>query len=203
MGQPAPNDSFRPEWLLLGFQVFARSHESEPVAALLHVDSGAESIDIYVRGGAGGTTISRDAIPYDVRISASPMEMLMFTSGLADPHRNDAVTIDGDADAASRIPALFDFSPPPTAADSIVALPASSAADPAAGGGLSGRAALATSARRVAQPNKKKAAPGGPVTTAFRRRNSGANGSSPTSATHRPTKPVTRKRSRSKGATRS
>jgi len=116
LGSPGPADRIRPEWLLLGLQVFARTDAAEDIGALLHVEAGDESVDIYVRGGNAGTVVSNTPLASDVRISAAPMEMLMFTSGVLDPEAAaSALTFDGDTDIAQRIPALFDFRPTPAA----------------------------------------------------------------------------------------
>ena len=114
LGAPDPDDTFRPEWLQLGFQVFARTTASEKIAAHLHIDGGAEKADVYIAGGRNGTTVSRTPIRTDVRVSAPPMEMLMFASGLISPGEADtpaALQVDGDVSLARRIPALFDFRP--------------------------------------------------------------------------------------------
>ncbi len=137
MGAPDPADSFRPEWLLLGLQVFARTGARLPndargarlpndalsahlstdtLSAHLHIEGGVDSVDIYVTVGPGGTVVSRTPVPCDVRISAPPMDMLMFASGLlmpGEPGTPETFRFDGDVDVVRRIPALFDFSPTP------------------------------------------------------------------------------------------
>jgi len=116
LGAPGPGDRIRSEWLLFGFEAFARTHAGKDVGALLHVEDGIESIDIYVRGGPGGTRVSAAPAPHDVVISAPPMEMLMFVSGLVAPDASQALRVDGDADVARAIPSLFDFTPTPAPA---------------------------------------------------------------------------------------
>lgn len=122
MGAPGPSDVFRPEWLLLGLQVFAHTRATDDIGAHLHVEGGAESVDIYVRGTAAGTTVSRTPLPYEVSVSAPPMEMLTFVNGFIAPGSEGtppAFTWRGDVEVARRIPSLFDFrstpSPPDTA----------------------------------------------------------------------------------------
>jgi len=114
LGAPGPDDRIRPEWLLLGFQVFARAHTTEEIGALLHVEGGMESVDIYVHGGAHGTTTSSAPLPHDVVITAPPLEMLMFAAGFLAPDTGGVLHFAGDADIVRRIPALFDFTPTPT-----------------------------------------------------------------------------------------
>jgi DNA-binding HxlR family transcriptional regulator len=112
LGSPDPSDAFRPEWLLLGLQVFARTGPSENIAAHFHIDGDDESVDLYVAGGDGGTVVSRAPIATDVRVSAPPMEMLMFASGQIAPGEAGAPAVleyDGDLRIVRRIPALFDF----------------------------------------------------------------------------------------------
>lgn len=136
LGVPGPSDMFRPEWLLLGLQVFARTCATNAVGAHLHVKGGAESVDIYVRGGDAGTTVSRTPLPHDVSISAPPMELLMFVSGFAAAGSADAppaLRIEGSIDVAQRIPALFDFRPTPAPAH---ASPEISTTDPTPAGCL-------------------------------------------------------------------
>ncbi len=123
---PAPSDSFRPEWLLLGLQVFARPCDADDIGARLRVEGGAQSVDLYVRGGVAGTIVSRTPLTHDVSVSAPPMEMLMFASGLlvpADDHSGGKLTFEGDVDVVRRIPELFDFSPTPAAPEASSALP--------------------------------------------------------------------------------
>jgi len=109
LGAPGPTDSIRPEWLSLGLQVFARGAESEDIGALLHIEGGIESLDIYARGGNGGTIVSLAPLPHEVRISAPPMEMLLFASGFLAPGAPGALQFEGDAEIVRRIPSLFDF----------------------------------------------------------------------------------------------
>jgi len=152
MGAPDPADSFRPEWLLLGLQVFARTRSIDPanarvptdalraqpptdalraqlptdalrahlptdaLRAHLHIEGGVDSVDIFVTAGPGGTVVSRTPLSCDVRISAPPMDMLMFASGLlmpGEPGTPQTFRFEGDIDVVRRIPALFDFSPTP------------------------------------------------------------------------------------------
>lgn len=114
MGSPAPDDSFRPEWLTLGFEVFACSGASEEIGAKIRIEDGGQSLDLYVRGGAGGTVVSRTPIAHDVTISAAPMEILMFTSGLLAPGDDRSLRCEGDIRIVRRIPSLFDFRPTPS-----------------------------------------------------------------------------------------
>ncbi|MFN2428271.1 MAG: hypothetical protein ABR587_17685, partial [Candidatus Binatia bacterium] len=83
------------------------------IGARLHVEGGPESVDVYVRGGSGGTTVSSTPLPHEVTVSAPPTEMVMFASGLLPPDATGPLRFDGDAGVASRIPALFDFTPTP------------------------------------------------------------------------------------------
>jgi hypothetical protein len=101
----------RPEWLLLGFRTFARSHATEAIGAKLCVADDDESVDIYVRGGESGTRVSSEPLEYDVTLSARPMEMMLFANGMLDPHANDSLACEGDVEIVRRIPALFDFRP--------------------------------------------------------------------------------------------
>jgi DNA-binding HxlR family transcriptional regulator len=117
---PDPADSFRPEWLLLGLQVFARTSASDALSAHLHIEGGAESVDIYVAGSRAGTVVSRSPVPCDVRVSAPPMDMLMFANGLLVPGEDGSpksFRFDGDVNVVRRIPSLFDFSPTPAGAE--------------------------------------------------------------------------------------
>lgn len=108
---PGADDIIRPEWLLLGFQVFAREDFIEPISARLHVEAGAESIDLYVRSGENGTEVSREPRPYSVRISAPPLQMLMFANGFL--REDPLLTIEGDSALAAKVPNLFLFQPTP------------------------------------------------------------------------------------------
>lgn len=114
LGPPGPSEHIRPEWLLLGLQVFACAGATEDIGARLHVRSEDEELDLYVRGGASGTVVSRDPLPFDVTLSGPPMPMLGFASGQA-PTGDDGLpaglAVDGDAGVARRIPGLFDFQP--------------------------------------------------------------------------------------------
>lgn len=113
LGAPGPDDRLRPEWLLLGLQVFARADATDDVGVRLHVDGDGdgESVDIYVRGGSGGTTVSRAPMPHDVTMSAPPVEMLLFANGLLAPDAGGKIRWEGDADSLRRVPSLFDFRP--------------------------------------------------------------------------------------------
>ncbi len=111
LGSPDPNDRIRPEWLVLGFQSFARAVAGATIGARLRVDDGTESVDIYVRGGDAGTNVSTRPLEHEVVVSARPTEMLLFASGLLVPGSTDAISCEGDLEVARRIPTLFDFSP--------------------------------------------------------------------------------------------
>jgi DNA-binding HxlR family transcriptional regulator len=113
LGAPGPGDRVRPEWLLLGFQAFASARASDDIGVLLRVEDGIESMDIYVRGGAGGTVVSGTPADHDVVVSAPPVEMLMFTSGFLAPDASQALRFEGDADIVRAIPSLFEFQPTP------------------------------------------------------------------------------------------
>lgn len=126
LGSPDADDRIRPEWLLLGFQVFARSQPTDEIGARLHVEDGAESVDIYVRGGAGGTVSSSAPLPHDVVVTAPPTAMMMFASGFLAPDSAGPLRFEGDADIVRRIPSLFDFTPTPTPPR---AMPATSPSD--------------------------------------------------------------------------
>lgn len=113
LGAPGPGDRIRPEWLQLGFQVFARSGDTEDIGAHLHVEDGAESVDIYVRGGKGGTTVSSTSLPHEVVVRAPALQMLLFATGILTGDAPGAPSFEGDAAVAARIPSLFDFRPTP------------------------------------------------------------------------------------------
>jgi DNA-binding HxlR family transcriptional regulator len=121
LGAPGRGDTFRPEWLSLGFEVFARSTPSQQIGAKIHIDDGSESLDLYVRGGAGGTVVSRDPLPFDVTIRATPIDILMFASGLSEPGEGSPVQCEGDPGIARAIPSLFDFRATPGEPDANVA----------------------------------------------------------------------------------
>lgn len=123
LGAPGPGDRIRPEWLVLGFQAFARTRASENIGALLRVEDGIESVDIYVRGGASGTHVSSAPAAHDVVVSAPPMEMLMFVSGFVAPDASEVLRFEGDAAVARAIPSMFDFSPTPAPAPPAQDLP--------------------------------------------------------------------------------
>lgn len=114
LGTPGPGEHVRPEWLLLGLQVFARHEPTDEIGARLRVRSDDETIDIHVRGGRGGTVVSREPLPFDVTVSGPPLAMLGFASA-QDAAGADAAAagldIDGDAGIARCIPLLFDFRP--------------------------------------------------------------------------------------------
>lgn len=114
LGSAGPGDHIRPEWLLLGLQVFARPKDSADIGARLHVRTDDEQLDLYVRGGAKGTVVSREPLPFEVTLSGPPMLMLGFASGrvpLGDDGLAAGLALDGDAAVARRIPSLFDFQP--------------------------------------------------------------------------------------------
>jgi DNA-binding HxlR family transcriptional regulator len=111
LGAPEPEDRMRPEWLLLGFRTFARSHATETIGARLRVADDDESVDIYVRGSEVGTVVSSEPLAHDVTLAARPMEMMLFANGMLDPLANGALSCEGDVEIARRIPALFDFRP--------------------------------------------------------------------------------------------
>jgi DNA-binding HxlR family transcriptional regulator len=124
LGPPGPGDRIRPEWLVLGLQVFARSGPTEDIGGRLVIADDDESVEIYVRGGASGTVVSRDPLPFEVTISATPLAMLGFASAAAattsaamSAEAASAATaapglvVEGDATVARRLPSLFDFQP--------------------------------------------------------------------------------------------
>lgn len=114
LGPPGPSDHFRPEWLLLGLQVFARAEAGEAIGARLRVRSDDEEVDLYVHSGPDGTVVSREPLPFSVTLSGPPMAMLGYTSGQG-PKGDDGLPagleVNGDAGVARRIPGLFDFQP--------------------------------------------------------------------------------------------
>lgn len=139
LGTPSPNDRIRPEWLLLGFEVFARSEPTEEVGARLEVRDERESVTIFIRGGRQGTQVSASALPCDVVVRGTPVEMLLFVHGAIEA---DAMTFEGAESLVRRIPSLFDFQPTP--AEPPAARPAdlstvSPADSPAAGRPMRGK----------------------------------------------------------------
>lgn len=118
LDSPGPSDCMRPEWLLLGLDVFARREASPDLGARLQVEAGNESIDIYVRGGAGGTKVSRSPLPFEVSVRGAPLDMLVLVAGHVAPvdaSWGAKLVVDGDVPRASQIASLFDFSPTPAA----------------------------------------------------------------------------------------
>lgn len=115
---PGPSDCLRPEWLLLGLDVFARREASPELGARLHVEAGNESIDIYVRGGPGGTSVSRSPLPFELTIRGGPLDMLMLVAGhlaAVDANTGTKLVFEGDVPRAAQIASLFDFRPTPAA----------------------------------------------------------------------------------------
>ena len=161
LGAPDPADTFRPEWLLLGLQVFARTQATDDLKAHLHIEDESEPVDLYVAGSAAGTTVSRAPFECDVRVSAPPMDMLMFASGLVRPGEDGAppsLTFDGDVNVVRRIPALFDFRPTPAMHEASAAaapVPLSATQNAAAN---SGRKTAARSGKSSSAPRGRQGA---------------------------------------------
>lgn len=107
---PGAGDCVRPEWLLLGLDTFARRGPCPEVTAKLRAEAGAESLEIYVEGSDAGVVVSHRPLPYDVAVTAAPVDLLMFAAGVlaADDPR---VHIEGDATNAAAIPRMFEFRP--------------------------------------------------------------------------------------------
>lgn len=134
---PGAADHIRPEWLLLGLQVFAKTGPTDDFGARLHVSNGQEAVDLYVRGSRAGTNVSREPQPFEITVTAAPLLMLGFVSGQA-PNGHDGLppglTVDGDAAVARRLPSLFDFQPSaatPIGAPASSSVPSTAAARPA------------------------------------------------------------------------
>lgn len=111
LGMREDGDRMRPEWLLLGFRTFARTHATEEIGAKLHVEDEHEPVDIYVRGSESGTIVSAAPLEHEVTLTGEPMEVMLFASGMLAADSGGALACDGDVEIARRIPALFDFSP--------------------------------------------------------------------------------------------
>jgi DNA-binding HxlR family transcriptional regulator len=113
---PSSGDCIRPDWLVLGLEVFARREPGPSVGVRLVVEAGAESVVLHVRGGTDGTTVSRAPLPFDASVAATPLDMVLFTSGALTREAattSERLKIHGDPDTAWQVPGLFDFHVPP------------------------------------------------------------------------------------------
>lgn len=119
LGAPDPGDSLRPEWLSLGFEVFASTRQSDEIGARICIEGDDESLELYVRGGTAGTAVSRTPLPYDVTIHGPPLQILMFANGLVAAADDASMRCEGDPGIVRRIPTLFDFRSTPSQPESV------------------------------------------------------------------------------------
>jgi DNA-binding HxlR family transcriptional regulator len=114
---PTPGDHAEPDWLVVGAEAFARKGPTPHRRFELRVRSvdseGVESEAVVrVAGGPEGTSVIDDDLPVDASIQAPVMVVMGLMSGAlpaAEALANGAVTVEGDAEVLSDLPALFEI----------------------------------------------------------------------------------------------
>jgi hypothetical protein len=107
MGERAPDQSLRSEWLALGLQAFYRPEAAKGVSATiaLRFDDGAFTLALE-RGRLEITPGPSDQA--DLTITTDPDRLVGFLSGAPVPV--EALRHEGDRDLLERLPEIFAFS---------------------------------------------------------------------------------------------
>ena len=119
ISQSRPGDHVEPDWLSLAVGAFARPEATPARRFELRPYTEAAEAIIRVEGGRAGTRSIDDAEPVDVSIRAPVVTMMGLISGAVTIDAalaSNEVEIEGNAEAASDLPALFllNFHPNPS-----------------------------------------------------------------------------------------
>ena len=111
---PAPGDHVEPDWLGFAIEAFARKGPTPARRFEVRPYSGDRKAILRVSGGPDGTHSFHDDLPVDASIQA-PMTVVMgLMSGAISPESVltiDGVQIEGDVEAVSDFPGLFEMAP--------------------------------------------------------------------------------------------
>ncbi len=110
IAQSRPGDHVEPDWLSLAVLAFARSDATPAKRFELCPYTDAGEAIIRVAGGRAGTHSITDEDPVDARIRAPVVMMMGLMSGAVSIDTalaSNAVEVEGDAEAASKLSALF------------------------------------------------------------------------------------------------
>jgi hypothetical protein len=108
---PRPDDTFEPDWVLLGLDAIAR--QAPTPARTLRVTQGGKSADFLVHGGPHGTTLDRGDGPANATIETRFDTLLRILSTqlpLEQAVSEKLARVEGSAVAARSLPRMFDLS---------------------------------------------------------------------------------------------
>lgn len=104
MSPPAPDESFRPHWLLIPLRALCRDNTPGAPAQVVRVGSAADGCDITADAGSIDITSSTLPTAPDAIVDGDPGALVaLFTGQLPVPSAEAAGMITGDVDAVRRI----------------------------------------------------------------------------------------------------
>lgn len=110
---PRPDDTFEPDWVLLGLDAVARQTPTPARRIGLRVKQGGKSASFLVQGGKQGTTLSRADGPASATVEARFDTLLRILSTrlpLDQAIAEKLARVDGSLAAARSLPRFFDLS---------------------------------------------------------------------------------------------
>src|SRR5262245_58263359 len=110
---PRPDDTFEPDWVLLGLDAIARQTPTPARLIALRVTQGGKSAGFLVQGGGQGTTISRGDSPASAMIETrfdTLLRVLSTELSLEQAVSKKLAKVEGSVVAARSLPRMFDLS---------------------------------------------------------------------------------------------
>jgi len=112
---PGERDHFEADWLPLGLAGIARRGPSPSIAVAVHLAAADGGVSCQVRGGRRGTVVTREIARPDATLETdSPLAVMALATGMlapADAVRSGGLRVEGDLDALTRFPELFELAP--------------------------------------------------------------------------------------------
>lgn len=114
MEPPQPGDQIEAAWARMALVLFKRWEPSPEVGLRLRIaGEGGEEIAVTVRGGEDGTSVenlAEEPVEAELRLGpATLMSALLGHFDVRDALAEGSIQLEGDADAAARLPDLFDL----------------------------------------------------------------------------------------------
>ena len=110
---PRPDDTFEPDWVMLGLDAIARRTPTPACTIALRVTQSDKSAGFLVRGGPHGTTLARGDGPANATVETRFDTLLRILSTqlpLEQAVSEKLVRLEGSVRAARSLPRMFDLS---------------------------------------------------------------------------------------------
>ncbi len=109
---PVPGDAFEPDWVLLGLDAIAKRAPVPDITVGLVVTHGKKSAGFTIRGGDGGTSITRGEAKWKAALEA-PFDAVLQIVGrrvsLDEAVAANRASLRGSAALVRKLPQLFDL----------------------------------------------------------------------------------------------